>query len=341
MHKSTVSLALSGKGNIAEATRSRVMAKAAELGYQPNPIAQRLAVGLRNPAICIVSGALDVGLGTQKILAIQAKLTQQSFDVPIYTLSGGWVPSDATSGPDTAATQMRQICRQRPRAIVCAAQMLGAAALAELRAYLDGGGIVVTYDLPVSLPCDQVVFDREDNAYQAARHLLERGHRKIGIAMSGTAPWQTDSAPNPHSERLRGFLRALHEFNVPAREEWFFRNELYERGGAEMAARFLTLGDQPTGLCIVNDYVALAFMAEIMRQGIRVPADISIVGHDDQPIARYCPVPMTSVSQPAQEIASAVVSLLTERLNGSQTEPQTVTVQGTLAIRESVTAPRR
>ena len=51
-----------------------------------------------------------------------------------------------------------------------------------------------------------------------------------------------------------------------------------------MARQFLQLEERPTGLCIVNDYVAMAFMVEVMRAGVRIPEDVSIVGHDNQPI---------------------------------------------------------
>lgn len=334
MHKSTVSLALSGKGNISAATRSRVLATAGELGYAPNPLAQRLATGHGSSTICLFSGLLDVGLATEKILMIQKELTARGFEAPIHTCPEAHGESDSGQ-----AAQLKQLCRQRPRAMICAAQMLHPRAFDELEAYQRAGGIVVSYDLPVPLLCDHVIFDREDNAYQAARHLLQHGHRDIGIGMSNTAPWLSGPADFPQSFRLRGFQRGLDEYGVALRQEWLFHNPTYERGGAEMARRFLAMAERPTGLCIVNDYVALAFMVEVMRAGVRVPQDVSIVGHDDQPIAAYCPVPLTSVSQPAQRIAQAVVELLLARLSGSQAPPQTVLITGELATRESVAAP--
>lgn len=331
MHKSTVSLALSGKGNIAAGTRERVRTVAHEIGYAPNPLAQRLANGARNPTVCIVSGALDVGLATEKILLIQHALSAETLEAPIYTCSEGVGETDRSQ-----AAQIRQICRQRPRAVVCAAQMVGAAVFPELEAYQRAGGVVVSYDVAVPLDCDQVVFDREDNTDQAARYLLERGHRRIGLGMSNPPPWLSHTAGLAQDLRLIGFRRALQEFGTPVREDWLFRNSTYEKGGAEMAQRFLGLAERPTGLCIVNDYVALAFMVEIMRAGVRVPEDVSLVGLDNQPIAAYCPVPLTSVSQPTEEIAQAVVAQLRERLAGSTAAPETVTIRGELQVRESV-----
>ncbi|MES2465215.1 MAG: LacI family DNA-binding transcriptional regulator, partial [Armatimonadota bacterium] len=65
MPKSTVSTALSGKGTLSTATRQKVLTAAAELGYRPNALAQRLAQGQSHAVVCLVSGPLDIGLGTQ------------------------------------------------------------------------------------------------------------------------------------------------------------------------------------------------------------------------------------------------------------------------------------
>jgi DNA-binding LacI/PurR family transcriptional regulator len=334
MHKSTVSLALSGKGNLSAATRARVLTVARELGYEPNPLAQRLANGRSSATVCIFSGVLDVGLATEKLLLIQKELTARSLEVPIYTC-----PEPTKDEGQSQATQIKQLCRQRPRAIICASQMVNPAVFRELEAYQREGGIVVSYDTIVPLECDRVIFDREDNACQAARHLLAHGHRRIGMGMSNTTEWFSGAPNVPQTFRLKGFRRALEEFGAPVRAEWLFANPTYEKGGAEMARRFLQLSERPTGLCIVNDYVALAFMVEVMRAGVRVPQDVSIVGHDDQPIASYCPVPLTSVSQPVEAIAQAVVDLLIERIEGSVAAPRTVTIKGELVQRESVAAP--
>jgi LacI family transcriptional regulator len=336
MHKSTVSKALSGTGNVSLRTRARVRSTATELGYEPNPVAQRLANGYRNPTVYIFSGSLDLGLTTQKIRLIQQNLTARSLEVPLYTC-----PGPAGDDGKAQAAQIRQLCRQRPRAIICAVPMLSSEIFGELEAYQREGGIVVSYDAPIPLACDQVIFDREDNGYQAARCLLLRGHTRVGIGMSKTPPRPPGAADTPQSQRLRGFLRALDEFGVPYRPEWRFENAHYEEGGEEMARRFLSLTERPTGICIVNDYVAFAFMVDITRAGVRVPDEISIVSHDNQPIASRCPVPMTAVSHPAERIASAVVEMLLERLDGFDGAPRTVTIRGELVERASVAAPQR
>ncbi len=336
MHKSTVSLALSGKGNISVQTRQRVLLVARELGYEPNPLAQRLAHGHSNGTVCLFSGLLDVGLATEKILLVQRALNAHGMDVPIYTCY-----DPATDNGEAQATQLRQLCRLRPRAIICAAQMVSPSIYQELETYQNNGGLVVSYDTPIDFPCDRVIFDREDNAYLAARHLLEKGHRDIGIGMSRLNGPVVGTKADPQLYRMRGFQRALTEFGATMRPEWSFRSATYEKGGAELARQFLALKERPTALTIVNDYVALAFMVELLRAGVRVPEDVSVVSHDNQPVAVYCPVQLTSMTHPTEKIAEAVVTLLLERINGivpPDTPPRTVTISGDLICRESVAA---
>jgi LacI family transcriptional regulator len=338
IHKSTVSLALSGKGKISARTRTRVMDAARALGYEPNPHAQRLVRGHRNNTVCIFNGGLDVGLATEKILLIQKALLEQSLDVPIYAC-----PDTAAGDGEAQAAKIRHLVRQQPRAIICATQRIDSRVYDVLSDYQRDGGIVLSYDSPVPLPCDQVIFDREDNGYQAARYLLERGHRRLGMRI-GALPNALEGNPNRDSltHRLRGFQRALSEYGVPLREEWLFLNPTpYEEGGAETARQFLRLKERPTGVCIVNDYVALGFMVAVQEAGLRIPDDVSIIGLDNQSVARYCPVPLTAVSHPVEKIARTVVEMLMARLNGDETSPpRTVTIQGGIAERRSVVSLR-
>lgn len=336
LHTSTVSLALSGKGTIAPATRQKVLTTARELGYRPNPLAQRLAGTISDNLVCILSSPMDVGIATQKAVLVQKGLAARSLEVPLYTYAG-----PAGNQGESHVAQVRGICRQRPRAIVCSGAVSHPSVLSVLQSYQREGGALISFDMPFPLECDQVLFDREDNAYQAARCLLEQGHRKIGIGISvpGGVPSNNDSYL-PLTLRLKGFERALAEFGVPVRKEWLFINDaLYEEGGEKMARWFLEMPERPTGLCIVNDYVALAFMVEIMRAGVRIPEEVSIVSHDNQRVTALCPVPMTSVSHPVKKITDTVVEMLIERQAGLDTPPRTINIKGELMPRQSVAPP--
>lgn len=334
MHKSTVSLGLSGKGNVSQKTRERIEAMAREMGYQPNPLAQRLATNLGNNQVMLCARGLDVGITTEKLLLIQRKLVESGFEVPIYSFSG-----DGQGREEHQAQQMRQLCRQQPRAIVCSSQAIHESAFPELANYQSEGGIVVSYDVAVPLECDQVIFDREDNAYQAARALIEAGHRDLGLALS-TPRQEKGDLYFVQNARFCGFKRALDEAGLQLRREWVFEAGTYESGGANLAAHFLDLKHRPTGLAIVNDYMALAFMARLQRAGVNIPDDLSVIGHDNQAIADFCSVPLTSATHPENEIAEAVIQLLTDRLDGFAEAPRTLNIRSHIVERESVTSPR-
>lgn len=96
----------------------------------------------------------------------------------------------------------------------------------------------------------------------------------------------------------------------------------------------------PTAISIVNDYVALAFLCELKKVGVRLPEELSVVGHDNQSIAAYCPVPLTTMTQPVDRITEAVLEQLKRRLGGDTSPPQQVVLRGELVVRQSAAPPR-
>ncbi len=139
--------------------------------------------------------------------------------------------------------------------------------------------------------------------------------------------------------RKQGVRRALAEFRLKLRPEWVLRSGMYEEGGARLAENYLALRRRPTALCIVNDVTAAFFVQQLMRRGLRVPDDVSVVGQDDTPAAAHCFVPLSTVAQPVNEVAEGVCELLKQRLDGSHEPPQKLVVRGRLVQRESVAAP--
>ena len=327
----TVSYAFSGKRKISDDTKARVLATAQQLGYQPNPHAQRLANGQSHDLIGLFVSYLDLGVQGEKLRAIQGELLEAGFEVPIYT--GGF----AAPRGETSAALLSNLRRQNPRAIVCNTLELRPETLQELRFYHQSGGLVVTYDSPADLSCDRVLFDRAASTGAATRHLLELGHRKIGYFHHGDRRRNT--------ARHQGFYAALRESHIEPQPNWEFLLGMPldpERAGQEMAARFLGLPvhERPTGAVIVNDLSALTFIAALQSAGLRVPADVSVVGHDDRPLARHSVPTLSSVSHPVEEIGQSVVRLLRERLDGYDGPPREIVVRGQLQTRDSSAPPR-
>ena len=327
----TVSRALNNREHVAKETRAAVQQAVAELGYEPNRNAQQLAGARDQRTVAILLASLDFDVTLRKVASVQQQLSARGYSVPLHTLG-------ALAQPETRelAGLARELRRQNPRAIVCKFGSLSADAQTEVRRYHCEGGLVISFNEPADLECDQVLFDREDNTYQAARYLLELGHRDIGFWASRRSTWTAQP-------RLQGFRRALREFGVAENPQWQWSQGHYlqnERNGAELAAQILALPKRPTGVCIVNDSAAAACAAELMRGGLRVPDDISIVSHDDLPVARYGAVPLTAVSHPIEETARAIVDLLGERIETHCDDPpRRLNLCGELRVRQSTGPP--
>lgn len=297
--------------------------------YLPNTNAQRLARGGDEKLVVLVTLYLDLGVTTRKIQLMQRALHDVGYTAQIHA-SGALTDSTA----DDQVQLLRSVRQSAPRAIVCFNTWLDDEAAEELARYQAEGGLVVCLDRQSEGPHDLVVFDREDNSYQAARHLLELGHRCLGFWMSG----------RPRGLRLRGFERALNEWNVDPRTAWVIgggSSAQPERSGAEIARQFLELPllERPSAMCIVNDASAQACIAELMRAKVRVPADLSVVGHDNLDIAQFGAVPLTTVSQPVEALAQNAFAMLNDRLaNRYDGPPRRETLRGQLIVRQS-TAP--
>jgi DNA-binding LacI/PurR family transcriptional regulator len=326
----TVAQVYRGHGRISARTRQDVLDAGESLQYQPNPYAQRLAQGRNDTLVGLFSLNLDLGVGTQKVQRIQRALQDRGFLAPIH----GYGNYDYEAEDQTdQVSLMGGLVRERPKAIVCATSGIRPEALEELRRYVKRGGIVVCYGYfdAVDLACDQVTLDSEWNTTLAARHLVALGHTRIGLFVTGNYP--------PAPAWVKGFAQGLGD--VPLNEEWIYNAggvNQYEEGGMEMAARFAALprSKRPTGLCMVNDFAAQAFVTEVLRLGLNVPRDISVVGFDDAYPARHGRVPLTTVTHPVEEIVDTVLGLFDSRIDGSyQRSARQVLIRGTIIHRES------
>jgi DNA-binding LacI/PurR family transcriptional regulator len=333
---STVSFTLSGKRTAAPETREAIFSAARRLGYVPNPYAQRLATGRSLDLVALFTLTIDYGVNTQNLLGIQRSLHEDGLRAPIY----GYDYHTAFE-PQEQAALMRDLRLQKPLAIVCATAGMQAEALNELQRYLEEGGNAVCFSYSGSAPveCDQVIMDGESESYHAAKHLLELGHRRIAFFKTG--PWGED---RPRIARIEGLKRALAEFGIPWDEEWsLWGGEVnaWERSGQELALRWAGMpkATRPTGFTIVNDFAAQAFLVQVLRLGFQVPYDVSVVGNDDQPIAEFGRVPLTTTRFPKNEIVQTALRFIRDRLHGFTGPPRQQWIQGQLIVRESTAPP--
>ncbi|WP_157245226.1 LacI family DNA-binding transcriptional regulator [Nonomuraea typhae] len=157
---------------------------------------------------------------------------------------------------------------------------------------------------------DAPVYSTDDyqSAELAVDHLWALGHRRIGIA-SGPAGNQ------PADRRVKGFRAALARRGVPDCEPWIVRQHYTIEGG--QSATLSLLKQDVTAIVAASDFMALGVIRGARREGLSVPADLSVVGHDGSMIMEFADPPLTTVRQPvdrlAKEVARGVVALVSNR----------------------------
>lgn len=176
------------------------------------------------------------------------------------------------------------------------------------------------------------VGDDRMGGYLAARHLLDLGHRRIGIIAG-------PSYASSSRRRVEGYRQALAEAGVEAPSELEVASTFGIDSGADAAEHLMRLPCPPTAIFAVNDNTAIGALSTLTRMGLRVPADVSLVGYNDIPIVSRLPIPLTTLRVPFDQIASEALDLLA---HGATSETGRVRMaMPTLIPRRSTASPHR
>jgi DNA-binding LacI/PurR family transcriptional regulator len=174
-----------------------------------------------------------------------------------------------------------------------------------------------------------IVSDQESGAYQAVRHLVEHGHRRIGrINYSMDQPSVLQTKAGYHRALAEAEIKPdpalsvdVHGFLMPA--------------GAEGASRLLGLAHPPTAIFAASDLMAVGALRAIKARGLHVPRDIALVGIDDLPNMDLIDPPLTTVSMPAFEMGRQAMQMLSCLISGKQPAHSNVRLPTTLVVRQS------
>jgi len=179
---------------------------------------------------------------------------------------------------------------------------------------------------------DLVVSDDRTGGRLAVMHLVELGHRKI-LHLAGP------SGDSSADDRLAGYGDALKKHGIPLVSGMVrFTDWSMDQGYFETKKVFLSGGkNRPTAVFACNDEVAVGAFKALAELGLRVPADIAVVGYGNLDVGKYFQVPLTTVDQPAVAIGRAAARLLLERMTpgGGTKEWRKMVIPTTLVIRES------
>ena len=165
--------------------------------------------------------------------------------------------------------------------------------------------------------------------YAAAMHLLEAGHRRIGL-VNGEG-WIEAAA-----ERLKGYRQALSTRDIPFDPLLVREGDWQVANGHEHALALLGLPDPPSALFCANDLMAVGALEAVRERGLEVPRQVSVVGYDDQDIARYTQPPLTTVLLPNYEMGRWAAENLIAQVTGGVARRTILKMDCPLVERDSV-----
>lgn len=186
----------------------------------------------------------------------------------------------------------------------------------------------VTVDWPGSAGYS-VQIDLEGAGYQATRHLLEHGHRRVGL-ITFISELANVSLINT------GYLRALREAALEASPELIVQvADFSPASGAQGMQRLLALPERPAAVFAISDTLAMGAMEAVTQAGLRIPQDIALVGFNDIPVAGMLHPPLTTVTGNSRQLGLEAMSMLQKLIEGGRPAQRRIVLPTRLVIRQS------
>jgi LacI family transcriptional regulator len=319
----TVSKVINGRDDIAESTRTKVLAALDELGYQSPR--QRKHAGGRTAIVEVVFDSLHSAYAVEVLTGVLEQ--GASVDVEVLIDVTGNAPA-MTLSPERRA--QRILDDGRLGLIVVTSGF----STAQLSAFRRRHIPVVVID-PLNPPPPEVVSVGATNwagGKEATEHLLSLGHQRIAF-IGGPESAECNQA------RLHGYMAALMAGGVQVRPDYILLDQFRTEHGIRGLQTLMALHEPPTAIFAGSDSIGLGVLAEARRHGLRIPEDLSLVGFDGTYQAEQSIPAMTTVNQPLLEMGRAALRAVLRQAHGEELDSQRVELATHLVVRESSAPP--
>jgi DNA-binding LacI/PurR family transcriptional regulator len=314
----TVSRALNGTGQIAPTTRVAIEAAVEQLGYRANTIARSL-VTKSTQTIALLLPDISNPFYAALVSGIQQHALSHGYTMLLCT----------TEGDAEREEQYLSLLR---------AKQVDGALVDGLRLppdriarFVKDGFPIVCLDRDIasnSIPLVQV--DNRLGGRLATEHLLGLGHTRIGHVTGAHVLGISE-------ERLAGYWEALVNAGIETDPRLVAEGHFTEEGGYAGARALLAASPDVTAVFAANDLSALGVLNALAESGRRVPDDVSVVGFDDLRLSAFTSPPLTTIRQPATEIAQLATELLLDLTRGKEVKQLRHLLEPTLVVRASTT----
>lgn len=314
---STVSRVLNGSKRVADDKRALVLAAVEQHRYRPNAMARGLVRG-RSMMVGVLVQDIVSPFFAQLVEGIEQELDQASYR-PMLTTTH-W----RTKNHDDETRSLQLLLERQVDGVIVLAGRIPDEALRTVAAQTPT--VVVTRRIP-GLESQCIYVDNQGGAYRATRYLLGLGHTRIAhIAGPADHPDAVD--------RLVGYGQALVGAGQTIDKRLIADGLFTEASGLAGVEELLARGEPFTAIFAANDQSAYGAMLGLFNHGYRIPADVSVLGFDDQGLSAYTLPPLTTVRQPAIEMGRAAAASLLRLIDGN--EPLLPRFPTDLIIRKSV-----
>lgn len=319
----TVSKVVNGRQDVAAATRARVLAALERTGYK-SPM-QRHDV-MKQHSVEVVFDSLNSAYSVEVLNGLLEQAAVSDMEVILSVTSR---QDTSPRGPEQRAQRM--LDEGRAGMIVVTSGFSSA----QLGAFQRRQIPIVVVD-PLNPPPADVFSVGASNwagGKAAASHLLTLGHRKIAY-IGGPSTAECSQA------RLHGYMAALMAEGINVDDDYISSGPFKPENGVSGMRALLALENPPTAIFAGSDSIALGVLAEARRQNVRIPEDMSLVGFDGTPQAEESVPPLTSVSQPLQEMGRSALRFILRQMRGEEIDSRRIELATHLVVRESTAAPR-
>jgi LacI family transcriptional regulator len=313
---STVSHVVNGTRLVAPGTRMRVIHAMDLLGYEHHAAARSLSAG-SNRTIGLALTAASNPYWAELVAGIDREASRSGLDLMIV---------DTRDDARHEARVVANLLAHHIEGLVIA-PALGWRDLT-LPLLREHPIPYVLVDRLQDLRVDQVGVENENSSAALVEHLLQLGHRRVGM-VGGMKGLSTSE------ERRAGFLLAHRRLGLEADPRLVVEGMSTSQGGRQGMLRLLSLSDAPTAVFCANNNMTIGALAALRASSLRVPQDLALVGFDDYPWADLFEPRLTTVAQPLTAIGARAVQLLLRRISDPAAPVETLRMAAHIEHRNS------
>ncbi len=316
---STVSRALKDHPDINSDTKKAVNELANKLKYQPNAVALSLK-NSRSNTIGIIIPEIVHYFFSSVISGIEDIASQRGYTVIICQSNESF---------DREVANAKTLLSHRVDGILISISKQ-TNTFTHFQNLQEGGIPLVFFDrIAPGINADQVIIDDIEASYDATRHLIENGCKRI-------AHFAGPQSLLIGRNRLQGYINALTEAGLPVDNRLIIQADTFEKA-RNTVGQMLDSGTIPDGIFAVNDMTAIGAMQTIQKRGLKIPEDVSIVGFSDGYLSGVTDPHLSSVDQHGYEMGTMAAEMLFKRILSDETEyiPEIKILKANLIVRGS------